>query len=152
MRKHVRIGLHGGAVGAIAFAVTLVAGFLTVSVAQNQPPDRALMTARVGASVGVESNAIMGLRRFEPSNRTYWHSHEGGFIMFVQEGSARVQQRGQPMRELGPGEIDYTPPGVEHWHGAGPDEPLLQLGVVPFGGGISFLEAVTDEQYNGQAL
>ena len=37
------------------------------------------------------------------------------------------------------------------WHGAAPDEPLLQLGVVPFGGGIAFLEAVIDEQYNGES-
>ena len=152
MTKHVRIGLHGRALGAAAFAATLIGGFWAVGVAQDQPPDRALMAARVGGSVGVESNAILGLRRFEPSNRTYWHSHEGGFILFVQEGRARVQQRGQQMKELGPGEIDYTPPGVEHWHGAAPDEPLMQLGVVPFGGGITFLEAVTDAQYNGESL
>ena len=69
----------------------------------------------------------------------------------VQEGRARVQTRGQPMKELGPGEVDYAPPGVEHWHGAAPNEPLLQLGVVPYGGGIKFLEPVTDAQYNGQA-
>jgi hypothetical protein len=47
--------------------------------------------------------------------------------------------------------IDYAPPGVEHWHGAAPNEPLVQLGVVPFGGGIKFLEPVTDAQYSGQA-
>jgi len=28
---------------------------------------------------------------------------------------------------------------------------LVQLGVVPFGGGIKFLEPVTDTQYNGQS-
>src|SRR5690606_28702381 len=92
--------------------------------------------ARTGRSVPVESNINTALRRFEPGNKTYWHSHEGGFILFVQEGRARVQTRGGRMRELGPGEIDYTPPGVQHWHGATPNEPFLQLGVVPFGGGI----------------
>ena len=69
----------------------------------------------------------------------------------VQEGRARVQRRGEPMKELKAGEIDYAPPGVEHWHGAAPNEPLVQLGVVPFGGGIKFLEPVTDAQYNGQS-
>jgi quercetin dioxygenase-like cupin family protein len=97
----------------------------------------------------VESNINAALRRFEPGNKTHWHSHEGGFILFVQEGRARVQTRGGPMRELGPGEMDYAPPGVEHWHGAAPTEHLLQLGVVPFGGGIQFLEPVTDAQYAG---
>jgi len=108
--------------------------------------------ARVGGSVSVDSDFIGGLRRFEPGNRTYWHSHEGGFILFVQEGRARVQTRGQPMKELGPGEIDYTPPGVQHWHGSAPGEILMQLGIVPFGGGIEFLEAVSDAQYNGESL
>jgi quercetin dioxygenase-like cupin family protein len=105
--------------------------------------------ARTGRSMPVESNINAALRRFEPGNKTYWHSHEGGFILFVQEGRARVQTRGGRMRELGPGEMDYTPPGVQHWHGAAPTEPLLQLGVVPFGGGIQFLEPVTDAQYAG---
>jgi quercetin dioxygenase-like cupin family protein len=115
------------------------------------PAEQAERIARTGGSVPVESNINAGLRRFEPGNKTYWHSHEGGFILFVQEGRARVQRRGEPMKELGPGEIDYAPPGVEHWHGAAPNEPLVQLGVVPFGGGIKFLEPVTDAQYSGQA-
>jgi quercetin dioxygenase-like cupin family protein len=115
------------------------------------PAEQAERIARTGGSVPVESNNNTALRRFEPGNKTYWHSHEGGFIVFVQEGRARVQTRGEPMKELGPGGIDYAPPGVEHWHGAAPNEPLLQLGVVPFGGGIKFLEPVTDAQYAGQS-
>ena len=115
------------------------------------PAEQAERIARTGGSVPVESNINTALRRFEPGNKTYWHSHEGGFILFVHEGKARVQRRGEPMKELGPGEIDYAPPGVEHWHGAAPDAPLLQLGVVPFGGGIKFLEPVTDAQYAGRS-
>jgi quercetin dioxygenase-like cupin family protein len=115
------------------------------------PAEQAERIARTGGSVPVESNINAALRRFEPGNKTYWHSHDGGFILFVQEGRARVQRRGEPMKELKAGEIDYAPPGVEHWHGAAPNEPLVQLGVVPFGGGIKFLEPVTDAQYNGQS-
>jgi quercetin dioxygenase-like cupin family protein len=115
------------------------------------PAEQAERIARTGGSVPVESNVNAALRRFEPGNKTYWHSHEGGFLLFVQEGRARVQRRGELMRELGPGEVDYAPPGVEHWHGAAPDEALLQLGIVPYGGGIKFLEPVTDAQYQGRA-
>lgn len=118
---------------------------------EPSPAELAERRARTGGSVPVEANINAGLRRFEPGNKTYWHSHEGGFILFVQEGRARVQTRGGLMRELGPGEIDYAPPGVEHWHGSAPGEPLLQLGVVPFGGGIKFLEPVTDAQYEGSS-
>lgn len=120
--------------------------------AQDPTPEQALRQARVGGSVGIESDMIAGMRSFEPGNKTYWHKHEGGFILFVQEGRARVQTRGQAMKELGPGEMDYTPPGVEHWHGSSPTESLIQLGVVPLGGGIEFLEPVTDDQYNGISL
>jgi quercetin dioxygenase-like cupin family protein len=115
------------------------------------PAEQAERIARTGGSVPVESDINAALRRFEPGNKTYWHSHDGGFILFVQEGRARVQRRGEPMKELKAGEIDYAPPGVEHWHGAAPNEPLVQLGVVPFGGGIKFLEPVTDAQYNGRS-
>jgi 4-carboxymuconolactone decarboxylase len=115
------------------------------------PAEQAERLARVGRSVPVESNINAALRRFEPGNKTYWHSHEGGFLLFVQEGRARVQRRGELMKELGPGEVDYVGPGVEHWHGAAPSEPFIQLGVVPFGGGIKFLEPVTDEQYEGRS-
>jgi quercetin dioxygenase-like cupin family protein len=140
---------------AAALSILALSGSDRPASAQAQatptPAEQAERIARTGGSVPVESNINAALRRFEPGNKTYWHSHEGGFILFVQEGRARVQRRGEPMKELGPGEIDYAPPGVEHWHGAAPNEPLLQLGVVPFGGGIKFLEAVTDAQYNGRS-
>ncbi len=141
----------------IAFAAAIAAACISASLvwlaevsAQSDADAQALRRLQVGGSVSVETDFIAGARRFEPGNRTYWHSHAGGFILFVQEGRARTQMRGGPMRELGPGEIDYTPPGVEHWHGAAPNEPLLQLGVIPYGGGIEFLEPVTDAQYSGE--
>ncbi len=137
---------------AAAIVLAGSAAWLGSATSQEQTAAQALQRARVGGSVSVESNINAGLRRFEPGNRTYWHSHEGGFLLFVHEGRARVQTRGQLMRELGPGEVDYVAPGVEHWHGSAPGETLIQLGVVPYGGGIKFLEPVTDEQYNGQSL
>ena len=119
---------------------------------QQTPEQAALQAARVGNSVNMELGSVnTALRKFEPGNRTYWHSHEGGFIFFVQAGRGRVQRRGEPMKELSPGEVDYTPAGVEHWHGAAPNSDLIQLGIVPGGGGIQFKEPVTDDQYNGKA-
>jgi len=136
----------------LGIAIASLFGGLWAASGVTQDSEQDLRRARVGGSVAVESESIVGLRRFEPGNRTYWHSHEGGFILFVQEGRARVQTRGELMKELEPGEIDYTPPGVEHWHGAAPEQHLLQLGVVPLGGGIEFLEPVTDAQYEGESL
>jgi quercetin dioxygenase-like cupin family protein len=142
---------------AVPLAVLLFAGTRVTGQPAPAPAptltaaEQAERIARTGGSVPVEANINAALRRFEPGNKTYWHSHEGGFILFVHEGRARVQRRGEAMKELGPGEIDYAPPGVEHWHGAAPSSPLVQLGVVPFGGGIDFLEPVTDAEYEGRA-
>jgi quercetin dioxygenase-like cupin family protein len=152
----IRAYVASGFSAAAAVALLSLAGHHSVQ-SQQAPPatltpaEQAERAARTGHSVPVESSINTALRRFEPGNKTYWHSHDGGFILFVQEGRARVQTRGESMKELGPGEVDYAPPGVEHWHGAAPNEPLLQLGVVPYGGGIKFLEPVTDAQYDGQS-
>jgi quercetin dioxygenase-like cupin family protein len=136
---------------ALGVAVVVAASiFSFVDVEAQDQSAQTLRQAQMGQSVGVESDFIAGARRFFAGNRTYWHKHDGGFILFVQEGRARVQVRGGPIRELGPGEIDYAPPGVEHWHGAVPDEDLVQLGIIPFGGRTEFLEPVTDAQYNGE--
>ena len=61
----------------------------------------------------------------------------------------RAQKRQQPMKELGVGESDYTPPDVVHWHGAGPAQPLVQINI-GFGGGAKWFEEVTADDYNGK--
>ena len=88
-------------------------------------------------------------RRFDAGNRTYWHSHETGFLILVEQGSARVQKKGEAMKELRVGDTDYTPPNVVHWHGASPSEGFVQVGV-SFGGAIKFLDPVTDAEYAGK--
>jgi quercetin dioxygenase-like cupin family protein len=119
---------------------------------QQTPEQAALQAARVGNSTAMElEGAVTQRRKFAPGTRTYWHSHAGGFIFFVQKGVGRVQRRGELMKELKEGEIDYTPPGVEHWHGAGPNDELIQLGIVPGAGGIQFKEEVSEAQYLGKS-
>ena len=45
----------------------------------------------------------------------------------------------------GPGEPWFTAEGVEHWHGAAPDEDALQLTI--YEGSVEWLEPVQDEEY-----
>lgn len=85
-------------------------------------------------------------RQFDAGARSAWHSHERGQLVFVEEGRARVQKRGQRIRELGPGESDYTPPKVEHWHGAVPAQALIQV-ALGFGGETKWMDKVTDTEY-----
>ncbi|HEU0087977.1 MAG TPA: cupin domain-containing protein, partial [Pseudonocardiaceae bacterium] len=49
-----------------------------------------------------------------------------------------------------PGDTVYTPPGEEHWHGATQDNFMCHLAMLEGtveGDGTTWLEPVTDEQY-----
>ena len=86
-------------------------------------------------------------RHFDAGARTYWHSHDKGQLLLVEEGRMRTQKKGGPVRDLGVGESEYAGPNVVHWHGATPDQALTQINV-GFGGGAKWLDAVTDAEYN----
>jgi hypothetical protein len=58
---------------------------------------------------------------WEPGMRSFWHCHAGGQIMMLDQGTGRVQKRGQRVRTLHRGDTEYAAPGEEHWHGAAPD-------------------------------
>jgi quercetin dioxygenase-like cupin family protein len=92
----------------------------------------------------------IGRRSFEPGARSAWHSHDKGQLIFVEQGRARTQKKGQPMKELGLGESDYTGPNVVHWHGATPGDRFVQV-AVSFGGEIKWLQKTTDDEYNGKS-
>ena len=82
---------------------------------------------------------------WQPGMRSYWHCHTGGQIMMLDEGVGRVQQRGGRIRTLHKGDTEYAGPGVEHWHGAAPDQSALQLTI--YEGTVKWLEPVSDKEY-----
>ena len=115
-----------------------------------QPMDRtAMFTGTPPTSVDSQDLSI-GRLRFEPGAHSAWHSHGKGQLLFVEEGRARTQKRGQPMRELKVGDVDYTPGGVEHWHGAAPDSPYVQVTIGWRGGSSNWLKKTTDDEYAGK--
>ncbi len=86
--------------------------------------------------------------RFEPGARSNWHSHASFQIIMAEEGRGRTQVRGEPMQEMALGIPIYAAANVVHWHGAAPDEYLLQL---TFSGGeTSWFEPVSDRDYEGR--
>jgi len=130
----------------IILAFSLAAIGIATAVAQ-QPGTRPQFT---GTSTTMDGKDLSAARRsFEAGARSYWHSHDNGQLLFVEKGTMRTQKRGEKMRELKTGESDYTAPNVVHWHGAAPNEPLVQINV-GFSGGSKWYEAVTDDQYNGK--
>src|SRR6202051_3781642 len=57
---------------------------------------------------------------FEPGARTNWHTHPLGQTLYVLTGVGRVQTKGEPVREIRPGDVVWIPPGEKHWHGGSP--------------------------------
>ena len=137
MRRLVLIGSLAGVLGLSA---------VWTGRAQQPAGDGARFTG-VSTTMDAKDLAI-ARRRFESGARTYWHSHEHGQLLMVEQGRMRLQKRGQPMQELGVGQSDYTPPNVEHWHGATPDQPMIQINA-GFGGQTKWLNEVTADEYAG---
>jgi quercetin dioxygenase-like cupin family protein len=65
--------------------------------------------------------------RFETGVRNYWHSHEGGQLLYVIEGEGWVQLRGGGAQRIRLGDAVATEPNEEHWHGAGRSGPLAHI-------------------------
>ncbi len=99
-----------------------------------------------------DSSDIRALRlRFEAGARSNWHSHAGWQILAADEGRGRTQARGDAIQEMTPGDQPvYTAPGVVHWHGASPDEHVVQLTFMGGPAGASWFEPVTDDEYRGR--
>ena len=90
---------------------------------------------------------------FEPGARTNWHTHPEGQILYVVTGERRAQREGEPVVEIGPGDVVYFSPGEKHWHGAAPQYFMVHVAVNPAassGDGTEWLEPVTDEEYLGK--
>jgi len=87
---------------------------------------------------------------FEPSARTYWHSHPGGQILLATDGTGFYQEKGQPARLLEAGDVVAIPPGVIHWHGAAPESHFVHIGMSTkvHLGPAEWFGPVTNEEYN----
>ena len=83
--------------------------------------------------------------RFPAGVRSNWHSHSDGQLLMVESGRGLTQVRGEAIQVAGPGEPWWTDAGVEHWHGAHPDEAVVQWTF--YAGAPTWLEPVTDAQY-----
>lgn len=86
---------------------------------------------------------------FEPGARSAWHSHPAGQTLVVTSGVGWVQERNGARREIKPGDVVWTPPGVEHWHGATASTAMSHIAVTHSVGGksVDWLEKVGEDQY-----
>jgi quercetin dioxygenase-like cupin family protein len=99
-----------------------------------------------GNPTQLDAKAVRTLRlRFPAGSRSNWHSHSHGQLLMVEEGRSRTQERGGPLLDMGPGQPWFTKAGIEHWHGAAPDQDVVQLTI--YEGEVKWLEPVTDAVY-----
>lgn len=85
---------------------------------------------------------------FEAGARTDWHTHEGGQILLVTNGTGIYQEEGQAPRVIKAGDVVTAQPGVSHWHGAA-DEQFAYIAVNgnPGNDTITWGAAVSDAEY-----
>ncbi len=96
------------------------------------------------------SKLIASMVRFAPGARANWHSHVHGQTLHCTDGIGLVANRDGTVIRIRPGDTVWTPPGEQHWHGATTDNMMCHLAMLEGaddGDSTSWLEAVTDDQY-----
>jgi quercetin dioxygenase-like cupin family protein len=86
------------------------------------------------------------MARFAPGARSAWHSHALGQTLYIVEGTALIGVRAGLIIEANPGEVVWTPPGEEHWHGAAPGQFMTHLALWETDA-VDWLEHVADDDY-----
>ena len=95
-------------------------------------------------------NCQVGNVVFEPGARNNWHTHPGGQILLVTDGTGYYQEKDKPIQLLRKGDVVNILPDVVHWHGASPGSEFTHIAINTNTqkGVVVWLERVTDEEYN----
>jgi quercetin dioxygenase-like cupin family protein len=137
-------------------AATALAERITITPSGARPTIRGPEQAYTGTAVADtlvspnDHSQVMAVTvTFEPGARTAWHNHPAGQYLIVTSGVGWVQERGAKKREIRPGDVIWTPPGVVHWHGATATNAMTHLAIWDFvdGRGGELMEHVSDEEY-----
>lgn len=86
---------------------------------------------------------------FEAGARTAWHSHEGGQLIIVTDGTGFYQEEGGDVRIIKAGDVITAQPGIKHWHGAANEQfAYIAVNGNPGNDTVTWSDAVSDEEYN----
>ena len=112
----------GHLVAAIVGVALVGSGVIARWIAHAQEPVEA--PGFVGKTARLDTTDYsVGRRVFAPGSRNAtWHMHTAGQLIFAESGRGRLQIKGQPIRELAPGDSAYIPANVMHWHGSTPND------------------------------
>ena len=101
-----------------------------------------------GPEAGVLSGATV---TFEPGARTAWHQHPKGQTLLVLAGEGFVQQEGEVLQAISPGDVVVIPANTRHWHGASASNFMSHIALQESDGGevVEWFEHVSAVQYPG---
>jgi quercetin dioxygenase-like cupin family protein len=87
---------------------------------------------------------------FEKGCRNNWHTHPSNQILIVKEGTCYYQEEGKTIQHFAAGQVINILPGIKHWHGASPNEPMVHIAINinTDKGVVNWMEPVSDEQYH----
>lgn len=152
----------------VAVGLALLSGEAMADMTKTEQQDVSVLRAGTGSSAQGASDNFTGNVRvtgryrgnaparvggatvtFEPGARTAWHTHPLGQTLIVTQGHGFVQEWHHSAHAIGPGDVVWIPPGVKHWHGAGPGEAMTHVAVAESENGksVTWLEKVSDAQY-----
>jgi quercetin dioxygenase-like cupin family protein len=102
---------------------------------------------------GDDSNLTGAEVTFEPGSRTSWHNYPAGQYLIVTAGIGWIQARGEKKQTIRAGDVEWTLPGVFHWHGGTATQTMSHIAIWEFvdGSGGEFDRLVTDDEYLSEA-
>lgn len=109
---------------------------------------RAMVSSRFGSPVSDYRGAMV---TFDALAHTNWHYHPAGQMLIITSGEGRVQSKGQSVQTVKAGDVVWTPPFVEHWHGGGFETSMSHIAISePVDGeAVVWLNAVSEAEYRG---
>lgn len=91
-------------------------------------------------------NTQISVAVFAPNAKLNWHTHSGGQILLITEGTGYYQEKGKPVQIVHKGDVVKCLPDVEHWHGSTPNTGVTYVAVSPKST-TTWLHPVTEEEY-----
>jgi quercetin dioxygenase-like cupin family protein len=115
------------------------------------PPDYFTGTAWLKMLVNYDDlfHCSIGHVTFERGARNNWHTHPGGQILIITEGTGYYQEKDKSIQLIEKGDVIRILPDVIHWHGATPDSQMTHLAINPNAqnGVVNWLQPVSAEEY-----
>ena len=79
-----------------------------------QPPAKRTILQQTDVAASPAQETLFGTVEIAPGSGNAFHTHNGSEIGYVVQGHIRLEVKGQPSRDLGPGDSFMVPRGAVH--------------------------------------